>query len=107
MGKFVLNLCTAALNLALDNPPVAAALMEAGWADLLVRTLQARPDDKMTANIASEAIYSLLAENPAVCKSFFIAAGAITALKETKERHNTEVFEWEKIRFERYFSSHN
>jgi len=79
-----------AIYLSGENSAAAAALVEAGWADLLVKSLGNREDDKGDVDYASGAIYTLLLFGPSQCKSAFIAAGAELALEETIKRHLTD-----------------
>ena len=90
--QLVGNISYSAYNLGYDCPLRAAALVEAGWADLLVRALRARPDDVYAVNWASLPINCLLTQNHTFCRHYFIAAGAEEALQEALERHGTNQY---------------
>mmetsp|Transcript_24016 Transcript_24016/g.34408 ORF Transcript_24016/g.34408 Transcript_24016/m.34408 type:complete len:190 (+) Transcript_24016:441-1010(+) len=68
----------------------AALLVEAGWADLLVKAIRARPDDIDAVTLIIIAIHPVLEYGPISCRTAFIAAGAIAALQETIERYSPE-----------------
>jgi len=84
------NIGRIAYNLSISNPIRAVALMEAGWANLLVRALRARLHNEDAAYYVTWAIHTLLSDGPLICKILFIAAGAKSTLKKTLKRHPTD-----------------
>mmetsp|Transcript_4288 Transcript_4288/g.6018 ORF Transcript_4288/g.6018 Transcript_4288/m.6018 type:complete len:194 (+) Transcript_4288:289-870(+) len=66
----------------------AALLVEAGWADLLVKAIRARLEDMEAVEWIVSGIMSVLEYGPS--RTAFIAAGAIAALQETIERYSPE-----------------
>jgi hypothetical protein len=85
--NLVVHISSSAFYLSIRSPAGASALVEAGWTDLLIMSLRARPHDVNALGITSWAIYRLLFENPAVCSASFINAGAEAALEEAVNRH--------------------
>mmetsp|Transcript_5004 Transcript_5004/g.6908 ORF Transcript_5004/g.6908 Transcript_5004/m.6908 type:complete len:186 (+) Transcript_5004:435-992(+) len=82
--------------LSVFSPTTAAALIKAGWADLLVRALRIRPDNDInTPNVDKNAIKwgcwtinKILRSVSVTFKIAFVAAGGKAALKETMERYS-------------------
>mmetsp|Transcript_13525 Transcript_13525/g.18525 ORF Transcript_13525/g.18525 Transcript_13525/m.18525 type:complete len:220 (-) Transcript_13525:91-750(-) len=64
----------------------AIALEKAGWADLLVRSFLARPDDVKSLCLVSKTIHFLLTENSFVWKASFIAAGAEAVIENALKK---------------------
>jgi len=83
----VAYISNAAIGLSKKSPARIAALVEAGWADLLINALRARPDDELSVDRASWAISRLLLYSPVDCRTAFISAGAEAALEETLQRY--------------------
>mmetsp|Transcript_4291 Transcript_4291/g.6027 ORF Transcript_4291/g.6027 Transcript_4291/m.6027 type:complete len:175 (-) Transcript_4291:128-652(-) len=68
---------------------IAAVLVDAGWTHLLVKALQARPDDEMTVGFVVSAIWKIC-DGFNLGKTAFLAAGVMTALEESIQRCTTD-----------------
>lgn len=85
--ELVDGICSSATSLSKGSPERAAALVEAGWAELLIRAIRIRYRDQESVDLASLAIYTLLSLSPADGKAAFIAAGAEGPLVVAMERY--------------------
>jgi len=67
----------------------ATVLIDAGWADLLVKAIRARRDDAEAVELICTAIQSLLLlHDDSPCRTAFIKAGAIAVLQETIQNYS-------------------
>mmetsp|Transcript_7845 Transcript_7845/g.11123 ORF Transcript_7845/g.11123 Transcript_7845/m.11123 type:complete len:269 (+) Transcript_7845:188-994(+) len=71
-------------NNLLRNGLAATVLKEAGWAELLVKALRARPDDEISVHWAIDAIFSMLDNKHVSYRTMLINAGAEAALGGTR-----------------------
>mmetsp|Transcript_5007 Transcript_5007/g.6915 ORF Transcript_5007/g.6915 Transcript_5007/m.6915 type:complete len:214 (+) Transcript_5007:374-1015(+) len=76
-------------NLSYRSSSRTLALVEAGWADLLVKTLLATPDDDVAVWLICSSIYLMLNENHTASKIPFVAAGAVSALEDILKIYST------------------
>ena len=84
--EMVANVGRIAFAWSRDSPSRSAALIEAGWADLIVKALLARPDDKRAVHYVGYAVYDILFKCSDGWKVAFVAAGAEAALEAAIKR---------------------
>jgi len=85
----VFDICRIAYCVSYNSPASSAVLVDAGWAELLVKALKVNLDNaKMVSNI----IDVLLRGYPAVWRVALIAAGAEAAIEEAIERYPTGLY---------------
>mmetsp|Transcript_33915 Transcript_33915/g.49265 ORF Transcript_33915/g.49265 Transcript_33915/m.49265 type:complete len:203 (-) Transcript_33915:349-957(-) len=88
------EVCQITTYLSKDRSSTMRAdlLISAGWANLLVKALRARPYDKRSLECAGVAIFCLLLYANTSSRATFNSAGAREALREALERFPSEIY---------------
>jgi len=80
-GQLVEDISNIAICLSKGSPEkTAALLLQAGWANLLIRALKAWHRDEETIDWTTSAIHTILCNDLTNGKAAFITAGAETEL---------------------------
>mmetsp|Transcript_29978 Transcript_29978/g.41206 ORF Transcript_29978/g.41206 Transcript_29978/m.41206 type:complete len:128 (+) Transcript_29978:353-736(+) len=78
--QLVEDISNIAICLSKGSPERTAVLLEAGWANLLIRALKAWHRDEETIDWTTSAIHTILCNDLTNGKAAFITAGAETEL---------------------------